>query len=88
MKILLIIYLISIAYYFFSFILLGATIRSIIRKKNIKIQEYSFAERMLALTRAIIVGLIPVVNILFGTVYLFSDKVKEESIKKALERKI
>ena len=88
MKILLITYLVSIIYYFLGFILLGATIRSGVKKEGIKVQKYPFAELALAWARIIIIGLIPIINIIVGTIYIFSDKVKEVAIKKALERKI
>lgn len=88
MKILLIIYLASVIYYFLGFILVRATIRSDIKKEGIKIQEYSSAEIVLGWVRVIVVGFIPIINILIGSIFLFSDKYREESIKNARERKI
>jgi len=85
MKVLLIIYLISIAYFFISFILLCAILVHQAREENIKVKKMSVAEKIRAYLRLVLLAIIPVFNIILGTVFLFSNTLQTTLMEKLRE---
>ena len=85
MKVLLIIYLITIGYYFLGLILAIASIVSAARREGCKFQKYTAIEIMVAWIRIIILGLIPIINIIFGSVYLFSNELKDAVLEQRID---
>lgn len=85
MKVLLIIYLITIGYYFLGLVLAIASILGAIKREGCKFQKYSTAELVVAWIRIIILGLIPIINIIFGSVYLFSNELKDAVLEQRID---
>lgn len=88
MKILLIIYLISIAYYFISLILLTAILTRKVKKEGLKLKKMGVAETIRAYLRLILLAAIPILNVIFGTVFLFSDTIQDVVMEKMREERI
>ena len=88
MKVLLIIYLISIAYFFISFILLCAILVHQAREENIKVKKMSIAEKIRAYLRIILLAVIPIINVIIGTILLFSNTIQNEIMEKLREENI
>ena len=88
MKVLLIIYLISIAYFFISFILLCAILVHQAREENIKVKKMSIAEKIRAYLRIILLAVIPIVNVVIGTILLFSNTIQNEIMESLREENI
>ena len=88
MKILLIIYLISIAYYFISLILLIAILTRKVKKEGLKLKKMGVAEKIRAYLRLILLAVIPILNVIFGTVFLFSDTIQDVVMDKMREESI
>lgn len=88
MKILLIIYLISIVYYFISLILLVAVLARKVRKEGLRLEKTGVAEKIRAYLRLILLGVVPILNIIIGTILLFSNTIQDEIMKKMREEKI
>lgn len=88
MKVLLIIYLISIAYFFISFILLTAILVHQAREENIKTKKMSIAEKIRSYLRIVLLAVIPVFNIILGTVFLFSNTLQNRIMESLREENI
>ena len=88
MKVLLIIYLISIAYFFISFILLTAILVHQAREENIKVKKMSVAEKIRAYLRIILLAVIPIINVVIGTILLFSNTIQNEIMESLREENI
>ena len=88
MKVLLIIYLISIAYFFISFILLTAILVHQAREENLKLKKMSIAEKIRAYLRLALLAVIPVFNIILGTVFLFSNTLQTTLMESLREESI
>ena len=88
MKVLLIIYLISIAYFFISFILLTAILVHQAREENIKVKKMSVAEKIRGYLRLALLAIIPVFNIILGTVFLCSNTLQNTIMKSLREENI
>ena len=88
MKVLLIIYLISIAYFFISFILLCAILVHQAREENIKVKKMSVAEKIRAYLRIILLAVIPIINVVIGTILLFSNTIQNEIMESLREENI
>lgn len=88
MKVLLIIYLISIAYFFISFILLTAILVHQAREENIKVKKMSIAEKIRAYLRIILLAVIPIINVVIGTILLFSNTIQNEIMESLREENI
>ena len=88
MKVLLIIYLISIAYFFISFILLCAILVHQAREENLKLKKMSVAEKIRAYLRLALLAIIPVFNIILGTVFLFSNTLQTRMMESLREENI
>ena len=72
MKVLLIIYLASIAYFFIGFILLCANIVCRAKEEQLKVKKNNVAETIRTWLRIFILSIIPVFNLIIGTIFLFS----------------
>ena len=88
MKVLLIIYLISIAYFFISFILLTAILAHQAREENLKLKKMSVAEKIRAYLRLALLAVIPIFNIILGTVFLFSNTLQNRIMESLREENI
>lgn len=88
MKVLLIIYLISIAYFFIGFILLTAILVHQAREENLKLKKMGIAEKIRAYLRLALLAVIPVFNIILGTVFLFSNTLQTTLMESLREESI
>jgi hypothetical protein len=88
MKVLLIIYLISIVYYFISLILLTVILVHQAREENLKLKKMSVAEKIRAYLRLALLAVIPVFNIILGTVFLFSNTLQTTLMESLREESI
>jgi len=76
------IYLGSIGFMWLGAVCFLIDIVSYIRKHNLKSIGDGIGTAFTSIVTAFIVSLIPIINIFFGFVYLFSTKTKMEIIKK------
>lgn len=88
MKVLLIIYLISIIYYFIGLILLTAIIVYKARKEGLKVKKMGIAEKFRAWLRLILFAVIPIFNIIIGSIFLFSNDIENSTMDKLREESI
>ena len=88
MKILLIMYLISIIYFFIGFFLLLATVLYRVKKEGLKFEKAGVAETILTFVRVIILAILPIINVVFGSIFLFSNDLQDVVMDKMREKSI
>lgn len=88
MKVLLIIYIISIIYFIVNFFLLCAVITNRAKKEGLKFEKMSIAEIIQTYLRTIIFAIFPIFNIIVGTFFLFSNDFKDLLMEEMREKSI
>lgn len=88
MKVLLIIYIISIIYFIVNFFLLCAIITHRVKKEGLKFEKMGIAEVIQTYLRTFIFAIFPVFNIIVGTFFLFSNDFKELILEEMREKSI
>ena len=88
MKVLLIIYLISIVYYFISLILLAVILAPKVKREGLTLEKMGVADTIRAYLRLILIAVVPILNIIFGSIFLFSDDIQDIVLEKMREKNI
>lgn len=88
MKVLLIIYLISIIYFLISFVILTAITTRRVRDEGLKFEKMGGAEVIQTVLRIIIFAIFPVFNLIAGSIFLFSDTMKGLVMNRLREKSI
>ena len=88
MKVLLIIYLISIVYFIISYILLTAILTRRVRKEGLKFEKMGAAEVIQTFLRIIILAIFPILNLIMGSVFLFSNDLQDLLMNKMRKKSI
>lgn len=88
MKVLFIIYLISIIYFFIGFfLLLGVTLYQV-KKEGLKFEKAGVAETIQTFLRVILLAALPIVNVVFGSIFIFSNDIQDVTMDKMREKSI
>jgi len=76
------IYIGTIVFYWIAFITLAVELDGYAKRNNLTIEKQSSGEKFSGWVKGIVVGLLPVVNVVFAFMFLFSDSVRASAIRK------
>ena len=85
MKIVLIVYLSMVAFYALGLILCLGEIVSVARKEKLVAKRDNIFKQIRSWLGLIFLGLIPIVNLGFGAIFLFTDAYQKEVLNKIRE---